>query len=207
MIKINYKKSKGGYTIIEMMIAVAVFLIVVTTGMGALLSANSLHQKSQDMRSIMDSLSFIMEDLSRNLRTGSAYHCFTGADVIPNTSSTLPSTPKSCANGWGLAFEPPGGSSGDNDDQWVYYINNGQLFKSSAGPYAPTSFVQLTADEIVLDSGSGFSIVGAEPPPANTGQPFVIVRLAGRITYKNIVTPFAIETSISQRLVDVTAAP
>ena len=35
-------------------------------GMDSLLNANLVHRKSEDMRSIMDSLSFIMEDMSRN---------------------------------------------------------------------------------------------------------------------------------------------
>lgn len=33
-------------------------------------------------------------------------------------------------------------------------------------------------------------------------QPFVTIKLAGLITYKNISTPFFLQTSVSQRLVD-----
>jgi Tfp pilus assembly protein PilV len=61
----KYTKKESGYTIIETMIAVSLFLIVVTTGIGALLNANLLHQKSASMRSIMDNLSFAMEDMNR----------------------------------------------------------------------------------------------------------------------------------------------
>ena len=43
--------------------------------MGALLNANLLYNKSKDMRSILDSLSFTMDDMSRNLRTGLNYYC------------------------------------------------------------------------------------------------------------------------------------
>ena len=69
----NKNNKQTGYTIIETMISVSLFLIIITIGMGALLNANLLHQKSRDMRSIMDNLSFIMEDMSRNLRTGYDY--------------------------------------------------------------------------------------------------------------------------------------
>src|SRR3989344_3777788 len=103
----NYKikTSSAGYTIIETMISVSLFLVIIMAGMGALLNANLLHQKSQSMRSIMDNLSFVMEDMSKNLRTGYKYHCFTSGDTIPSTTSPIVSTPKSCASGWGLAFE------------------------------------------------------------------------------------------------------
>src|SRR3989344_6919944 len=113
-------KKQRGYTIIETMISVSLFLIIIMAGMGALLNANLLHQKSQNMRSIMDNLSFIMEDMSRNLRTGYNYHCFVSGDVIPSTTSPIVSTPKSCASVWAIAFEYAFGSPGNHDDQWVY---------------------------------------------------------------------------------------
>jgi hypothetical protein len=199
-----YLKTKGGYTIIETMIAVSLFIIIVMSGMDALLNANLLHQKSQNMRSIIDNLSFVVEDMSRNLRTGYHYHCFITGDVIPNTTSPIVSTPKSCGNGWAIAFESADGNTSDNDDQWVYYINNGKIFKSTEGPYGVSSFIQLTPDEIVLNSISSFSVLGAEPPSlGDKQQPLAIIRLVGNITFKNIVTPFSLQTSVSQRVIDI----
>ncbi|OGI85720.1 hypothetical protein A3A05_03145 [Candidatus Nomurabacteria bacterium RIFCSPLOWO2_01_FULL_41_12] len=197
-------KKQRGYTIIETMISVSLFLIIIMAGMGALLNANLLHQKSQNMRSIMDNLSFIMEDISRNLRTGYNYHCFVSGDVIPGTTSPVVSTPKSCANGWGIAFESANGVSSNNDDQWIYYIDNtGKIFKSTAGPYAASSFIQLTPDEVVIDQISSFAVLGAEEVAVDSQQPFIGIRLVGKITFKNVVTPFSLQTSISQRLIDI----
>src|SRR3989344_7981950 len=93
-----YFKNQRGYTIIETMIAVSLFLVIITAGMGALLNANLLHQKSQSMRSIMDNLSFILEDMYRNLRTGSGYHCIDDGNVIATF-------PHSCAVGGGISFK------------------------------------------------------------------------------------------------------
>jgi len=194
-----------GYTIIETMIAISLFTIIVISGMGALMSA--IHQKSQGMRSIMDNLSFITEDISRNLRTGSKYHCLeTGETIDPLRANEL-STPKSCeSGGWAIAFEPPKGTSSFGD-QWVYYISNdGKIFKVAGGPYEGENFVQLTPDEVVIDSGaSGFTVFGAESPTTgDLRQPFAIIRLVGTITYReDIVTPFSIQTAVSQRQVDI----
>lgn len=193
-----------GYTIIETMIAVSLFLIIVTAGMGALLNANLLHEKSHSLRSIMDNLSFIMEDMSRNLRTGYNYHCFAASEVIPSSTSSTVSTPKSCANGWAIAFESANGVPSNNDDQWIYYIDDtGKIFKSTQGPYVSSNFIQLTPDEIVIDQISGFSVLGAEPPLGNRQEPFVNIRLVGKIIFKNVITPFSLQTSVSQRLVDI----
>ncbi|MEK7081103.1 MAG: hypothetical protein AAB902_01820 [Patescibacteria group bacterium] len=202
-----FLKTKGGYTIIETMIAVSLFIIIIMTGMGALLNANLLHQKSQSMRSIMDNLSFIMEDMSRNLRTGYNYYCVTGADNLSNVSTT-----KSGQNCWGIAFESATGTANPND-QWVYYIgtngidSNIRIFKSIQGPYIQSSFIQLTPDEVVIDPISSFSVLGAEAPnPDGSGdhqQPFVVIRLVGSITFKNVITPFSLQTSVSERVIDI----
>ena len=185
--KIN---KQNGFTIIETMIAVSLFLIVVVIGIGSLLNTTSLNRKSQDMRSIMDNLSFIMEDMSKNLRTGYDYHC-------SNSLSNL-STPLSCASGGGIiSFK-----SSSDGSQWVYEIlSDGTLQKSISGGAAGT-FVTLTPPEIKISPTSSFSVTGAEA--GDNLQPFVTIKLIGTITSENnVVTPFSLQTSISQRLIDI----
>ena len=185
--KIN---KQNGFTIIETMIAVSLFLIVVVIGIGSLLNTTSLNRKSQDTRSIMDNLSFIMEDMSKNLRTGYDYHC-------SNSLSNL-STPLSCASDGGIiSFK-----SSSDGSQWVYEIlSDGTLQKSVSGGIAGT-FVVLTPPEIIIDPASGFLVTGAET--GDNLQPFVTIKLIGTITSENnVVTPFSLQTSISQRLIDI----
>jgi len=173
--KVN--KLNRGYTIIETMIAVSIFLVVITIGMEALLNANLIHRKSQDMRSIMDNLSFIMEDMSRNLRTGSNYNSTSSSQISFDETAT--------------------------GERWVYRIESNNIYKSTQGG-ADGSWTPLNIEyEIKIDpNASSFSVIGAEPPP-DTQQPFVTIRLVGTITYRNIDTPFSLQTSVSQRLVDI----
>ena len=195
MHKKNRKHNRqNGYTIIETMIAVSIFLTVVMIGMSVFLNADLVHIKSQDMRSIMDNLSFIMEDISRNMRTGYNYHC----------GETVSETAFSCAFGGTVFFETATGEAGTSD-QWGYKIeSSGNLSKTIDGG---VNWAQLNPGEVVLESFSGFSVLGAETPSSDNQQPFVIIKLVGTITYKpgtpnSIVTPFSLQTSISQRLVD-----
>ncbi len=211
-------KKNNGFTIIETMISVSLFVIITTLGMGTLLNAHAVYKKSQDMRSIIDSLNFVMEDMSRNIRTGYNYRCFYGVAAetgIPTTDPEPSSlgAPRNCASGWGIAFEYAYGDNTENDvptpdpidygDQWIYYISgDGKLFKSTDGPYVEASFTQLTPDEIFIDPATSFFIVeGAEN--TDTLQPLVTIRLVGTITYKNVVSPFTLETSVSQRILDI----
>ncbi|MFA6585794.1 MAG: prepilin-type N-terminal cleavage/methylation domain-containing protein [Candidatus Paceibacterota bacterium] len=192
--KKNNKES--GFTIIETMIAIAVFLIVVMIGMGALLNASLIHNKSQNMRSIMDNLSFIMEDMSRNLRIGYDYHCIDNG--VPTETG-----PHNCVGtGRGISFKTPQG------EQWVYMMlvddnGFGYIEKSTAGGILD-SFVRLTPEEINLDGTSQFFVTGAKVGAEDNLQPFVTIKLVGKITYKGTDTPFSLQTSVSQRQLDRT---
>ena len=190
--KNNIKNKKAGYTIIETMIAVAIFTIIVVIGMGALLNANNLYNKSKNMRSIMDSLSYTMDDMSRSLRTGYDYYCIQGGQQVPSYGYA----PSSGSNCMGVAFEPQGGGP-----VWAYRITQqGTIQKTTDDG---NTWVQLTPDEITIDINvSAFSVIGAELPP-DIQQPFVIIRLKGQINYKTITTPFSLQTSVSQRDIDI----
>jgi prepilin-type N-terminal cleavage/methylation domain-containing protein len=198
--KKKYLKKNKGFTVIEMMIAIAVFFVVITYGMTSLLNAGLVFKQSEALSSDMDNLSFILDDISRNLRTGYNYHCIVGnAFTSLNTALSCPT------GGSGLAFEPSTGNPA-NSDQWVYYIDNsGRLWKAVAGPYTTQGvppYVQLTPDEVVLNTtASGFYVIGTGP--TDTQQPFVVMRLVGTITtINNNSVPFSLETAVSQRLVD-----
>jgi type II secretory pathway pseudopilin PulG len=193
------KNNKGGYTIIETMISVSIFIVVVMTGMGSLLSANLIHQKSRDMRSIMDNLNFIMEDMSRNLRTGYSYECFNN---VP--TGNVPPVPASCDGDGqaGIYFiaTDPGSSGGASLSNLAYFIGGPDPY-SVFRKVDNKQPVQLTPDEIKISASSGFVVLGAE---RNDGrQPLVTIRLLGDIDYKGTKTPFSLQTSVSQRQIDL----
>jgi len=191
--KYSTKKSeqKGGYTIMETMIAVSLFTVIMTVGMGALLNTNALQRKSQDLRSGLDNLSFILEDMSRNIRTGYNYRC----------SATVSETPLSCASGTTMFFEEAiAGAAGITSDQWGYRINSSNIEKTVDGG---TNWIALNPSEMVISAASAISILGSETlASGNRQQPLVTIRLMGTITYKNVITPFSVQTAISQRVID-----
>lgn len=206
--KIQNNKN-GGFTIMETMIAVSLFLIIVMSGVNVLLNVNVVSQKSEDVRSVVDSLSFMMEDMSRSLRTGYNYRCYEpGTWNAGEIQSSDLDIPRSCESGGVIVFEEADGIPGSANvtDQWIYKFESEDfgatynLFKSTDGG---ANFVQLNPNEVILDPASSFAVLGAEPPITNLQQPFVNIRLVGKIEYKDIVTPFSLQTSVSQRLVDV----
>ncbi len=213
--ELRIKKNKNtGYTIIETMIAVSLFLVIIMTGMGALLNANLVHEKSRDMRSIMDNLSFVMEDIGRNLRTGTNYRCYSDWNQSEAQDSDL-NTSRSCDSGRAIVFEeaygftpasPSPNADPNGTDQWAYKIetaDGGDTYDISKSTDGGLIWTQLNPEEVDLSSVSGFSVLGAEPPGGNEQQPFVTIRLVGTIFYKNVETPFSLQTSVSQRVLDI----
>ncbi|MBP9714884.1 MAG: hypothetical protein KBD52_00105 [Candidatus Pacebacteria bacterium] len=206
---LNKKNKKNGYTIIETMISVSLFLILVITGIGSLLNANVVHNKSRNVRAIMDNLSFIMEDMSRNLRTGYNYRCYDtnnpwDGSEIGNSSIEVP---RSCENGHAIAFEEAiNGVAGNLNDQWVYKISDNPLTIQKSTNSGAT-WVPLHNSEIIVNNSPSFSVLGAEPPLDPTGgdkqQPLVMIRLSGNIIYKDLNSPFSLQTMVSQRLIDI----
>src|SRR3989339_478463 len=115
-----YTKTQPGFTIIETMIATSLFLVVMVIGVGSLLNANSISHKNTDERTVLDNVSFALEEMSRNLRTGYSYHCELNGDAL-----VAPEKAQSCDLGYLIAFEDTHGSPDDVNDQWVYKIDAG----------------------------------------------------------------------------------
>ncbi|HEY4477737.1 MAG TPA: type II secretion system protein [Candidatus Paceibacterota bacterium] len=195
-----YTKTQPGFTIIETMIATSLFLVVMVIGVGSLLNANSISHKNTDERTVLDNVSFALEEMSRNLRTGYSYHCELNGDAL-----VAPEKAQSCDLGYLIAFEDTHGSPDDVNDQWVYKIDAGTNgLNISKSIDSGVSWVELvSAPNLIIDSASGFSVLGAEPPPDDTNQPFVVIKLAGEIQGKDGNTSFSLETAVSQRLLDI----
>ena len=179
------------------MIAITLFTIVMIIGTGAVLQTNTVHKKTQSVRSAVDNLNFIMEDMARNLRLGANYHCLANGD--PYVQPT-PQTPSNCANSTAISFIP---TSGTTNNDVVYRLDPATSYstlqKSKDGG---STFSTLTPAEVVINSAkSGFTVIGA----LNNDQiePRVIIRLSGTVNYKNLPTTFNLETTVSQRLLDL----
>jgi hypothetical protein len=108
-----------------------------------------------------------------------------------------------------LAFESQDGDASTADDQFVYAIfhsdpgDSSSPFRLYKSTDSGQTYFPITPAEIEIDGGaSGFAVEGASDINTDTIQPRVIIRISGKIVFKNIETPFNIETTVSQRLID-----
>lgn len=73
---IPHSRAQKGFTLIEMIVSLALFSIVVTTAVGALLALINANQQLQNQQGVMTNLSLALDSMTRELRTGFNYYCF-----------------------------------------------------------------------------------------------------------------------------------
>jgi len=204
----NTKNRQKGFTLVEVMVSVALFVTIITIGISAVLNANITHKRTEAVRQVLDNINLLAEDMARNLRTGYDYDCnYPDYATAPN-----PNTPTDCTDSLSIMFEGQFGDPTDSDDQIYYEIiddinNSGFVRKGSAidgtPQISPITLSSAVAGGLIVDidtTQSGFTVIGSDP---NDGiQPRVIIRLSGAINYKDTLVPFAVQTTVSQRKID-----
>jgi len=187
---------KRGFTLIELMVSVTIFIIVMTVALGALLSMSASGRRAEAVKTVMNNLSFALESMTRTIRTGFDYHCntsggsdcyltaghtffFTSATTPPQTiayclgtTGTTCGTSTSCAAGCSILRSTNGGST----------------------------YQAMTAPEVKIYNMS-FYLQGSSP--SDNIQPRVTITLDGAAITAD-VTPatFQIQTSVTQRIYD-----
>ena len=99
---------KKGFTLIEMIVSIAIFTVVALVAVGAFLKIIDLNNKSHTLKDSINNLNFALDAMSRDLRVGSNYYCPTiSATIFGNT--LLPKT--NCDSGqmvsWRIYFYSP----------------------------------------------------------------------------------------------------
>ena len=183
LFKILCNMTKG-FTLIEMMTAVSIFLVVMTMSMGSILGVFDANRKSQALRIVMNNLNLAVESMAREIRFGTNYHC--GADGAL-------SEPQNCVNGDNLISF----LSSDNE-QIAYRLAGTTIEKSTDGGI---SYIAVTAPEIIINDLT-FYVLGAGK--TNAIQAKALIKIKGTAGKKESSrTSFGIQTLVSQRLSDI----
>ena len=146
-------KLNKGFTLIEVLIAVGLFVIVMTMGVASVLQVNTAYKKSQQQRAIMDTLSFVMEDMVRNIALGSEIHCqasfgnFQGETYKNVTLETFTDDSLGCNGVYAISFVPFDAT--DATVRTAYYL----VDPSGVGGNSPRRLYKST------DSGTNFSLL------------------------------------------------
>jgi prepilin-type N-terminal cleavage/methylation domain-containing protein len=84
-----------GFTLVEMIVSLALFSVVAVIAIGALLKVIDANNKAESIQSAVTNLNFALESMSRDLRTGTSIQCLSSAP----TSDTLAGNTSACKIG------------------------------------------------------------------------------------------------------------
>ena len=94
----NKRIRKGGlltgFTLVEMLVAIAVFMSVMVIAMGSFISILNASRKSQAMKIVVDNVTFAVDSISRSMKVGNDYKCASSID-----GSTFTFGSDDCASG------------------------------------------------------------------------------------------------------------
>lgn len=185
------KENSRGFSLVEMIVAVALFAIVMLVSIGALMSLITANRKARALESTMNNLNIALDGMVRSIRMGSTYHCGGSAPL----TSTF-----SCPDGdTQITFEPLGGSSSNAIDQWTYSYSGTTLYKKS--PETGASAVPITAPEVEITEMK-FYVVGTGTGNVQPKVVMVIKGTAGAIGSRTRTT-FSIQATAVQRVLDI----
>lgn len=180
-----------GFSLIELLVAIAIFMIVVTISVGSLLVLIDANRKSQSLKIGINNTFFAMESMTRLIRTGFGYHCG-GAGVVTSV--------RNCPNG----------------DMEIYFTDDtGQLVHifqqvvdgkgSIVQEVGNEGEFSLTASDIDVDELI-FHVTGTEPQSGaspDDEQPTVTITLVGTVNpgtdSESVVT---LQSTVTQRILD-----
>lgn len=167
----------------EVMVSVSIFTIIMVIGISSLLTINISNSQSRSDREAMDKVSFLLESMTRKIRTGV---------IDPSSTSDRLVFLNQFGNRETYTFNGPGDLEYSIEECTnpvpgvvCQNFNNADIY-----PIAPS-------DDLVEITRVSFDLFDVDPQDA--GQALVIIHITGIASEKHQQTPFAIQTAVSQR--------
>lgn len=179
-----------GYTLIELVVAVGLFALVMTLAAGAYLLMIDLSRQAQSISTGINNLSFVLETMTRGIRTGTSYSCGALGGDCPSGADSFSFKD---ANGVDITYA------------------HGLQADGSTGAIVKNSSVILT-DPSVSVSSIAFYVSGTGTVAANDfAQPYVTISVSGTVSSgpRNTSQAFTVETGATMRGIDlnITSVP
>lgn len=212
-----HHQLKRGFTLIELMVTMAIFLNVITIATGALYSAQAVNSRLEQTQTVLDGVNLATEVIVRDIRYGSNFYC----DSSPSIPTPIPTLRKSCPYNTGggniLVFKPTvalAGTTDSNLDRVAYYLSNGVLYKDEYPSGGTMKTYQITASNVSIGTLAFYatglnSSIGAPSVDyasvSDLNQPLITLVISGvTIPQKKSVQPvtFSLQTSASSRTLD-----
>lgn len=193
-------RTNQGFSLIELLVSMALFIVVLTMGIGALLVLINANVKAQNTQESVSNIQFALDSMSREIRTGFAFYCSNGVETTGGMNIH-----RDCNKGTYLSIIEGGKSltKGVNNRRIAYRFN------SSAGSIerkvGTGSWVRLTSPTIDITS-MHFNVANSSTKSndGNSLQPNVTIFIEGVVAgVGDTSSEFMLQTTVTKRVLDL----
>lgn len=218
--KLFRNTSQSGFTLVEMLVSISIFTIVVTMAVSTLLVLIEANGRAQSMQLIMTNLTFTLDSMTREIRTGFNWSCGDyGGSGEPGIPLDTDEDDCSC-DGDGTSCYISIIESGDslteglNSERVTYWhdASTGSIKRKLGDDTVDTDeeWIPLTGPEIIIDEMRIFvTDTDRQQRDGDVVQPTATIYIKGRAgvtlaeTSGTQVREFDVQTTITQRLLDI----
>ena len=189
--RVSSLHTKRGFTLIEIMVSIAIFTIIITIGIGALVSVIRSYEVSQQEKDVHDELNYALESMTREIRLGKDY--YPDADSDGSDQGTV-------GDGIGTSL---GFNASDNRGYVVFHLDNGALVvtRSGATPSSLNGTQYLTEESQITVTDIRFTVLGTDSlSSGDRAQPLVWIQIKASTVGTDRET--TVQTLASQRPLD-----
>jgi prepilin-type N-terminal cleavage/methylation domain-containing protein len=175
-------KKVAGFTLVEVIVSLAIFAVVVTVAMVGLLTVLDASRQARAGAETVDNLNFVVDDMIRRIRTGYDFDCAGGGD---------------CLNGDDEFSFNASSVSGEGNPKITYKLGtaanaNGQIQRSIQG-----GAVGLTSPAVNVTNLT-FYVTGTGT--GDNEQSRVMILIEAEVSESDTLAKFSLQTTVTQRL-------
>jgi prepilin-type N-terminal cleavage/methylation domain-containing protein len=205
-VNVNKNRIQSGFSLIEVLVSLSIFTVVMVMAIGMLMVLIDANARAQNIQTVMVNLSFALDSITREARTGTDFFC-----GLPTDLPTSGATTQNCASG-GAAFSfNEGGKSltentPNNSRRIGIRVNNGVLERrlgngDGDATYEDVDWSPITSSAVHI-TDLEFYVSGATR--SDSTSPTVTIYIAGTAgAVDGSEGTFHIQTTVVQQLLDV----
>lgn len=186
----NTSSNKKGFSLIEVIVSIALFAVILTASLGSLLVIIDVNRQTKAIKLVVNNLNLAMEGMSRELRVGSNICATDNQDFAPDAS---------CNTGAGgqdsIYFTT---DVGEISSRFRLHNNSIERRIGSGGTSLALTGSDITVDDMLFYIRG----VGESGPQADI-QPSVLIVLAGHVQQADQIVNFNLQTVVSQRKLEL----
>ncbi len=174
------KRPLRAFTLVEMIISIALFSFVMTIAAAAYLNLINLDRQTRANNDLDTNLSFVADTMTRLIRTGYTYQCGVGTNC--------PTTP-----GNSFSFV-----TSETPPRTITYSLSGTSIQECVGGSGCT----IITDPRIIISSLNFYVTGVGN--GDNLQPQVVIVIHGKVRADpSHITEFTLQTSATQRVIEI----